>query len=217
MESRWNLKKRWIMMPGKLPLYPAVRIEGEDTFTGEQFDVTFHFNFDESGVAIKGIRADSISATLARQIPFDAIRSSILDSLIDDPTLATGPALLGRLIEETGGTATEEELAYFRAARESADSAVEIVKGGHPKRGRSADNDEWNAHIATTYLDLHGRFGQKCVKAMAELLDTTPQKVSEWVRRSRQEGWLTPAPGQGKAGGNPGWRLIQHRQEQEKT
>ena len=217
MESRWTLKKHWIMNPGALPLYPAVRIDGEDEFTGERFDVTIQFDFDESGIIIKGVRANSLSATLARQIPFDAIRSSILESLIDDPTLASGPALLGKLIDETGGTATAAEIEFMRSAREAVESAVEAVKGGHPKRGRSADNDEWNARIAQTYLDFHARYGQKCVSAMAEHLNETPQRVAEWVRRSRQEGWLTPAPGQGKAGGSAGLRLMEWQEQEEET
>jgi hypothetical protein len=216
MESQWNLTKHWILNPGVLTVYPAVQVEGEDEFTGKRFDVTFHFDFDRSGVVIKGIRANSLSGTLVRRIPFRAIRASILESLINDPTLATGSALLSRLIDETGGTATPEEHVYLRGARAAAESAVEAVKGGHPKRGRSANNDEWNAHIAQTYLDFHARYGQKCVKAMAEHLDTTPKKVSEWVRRSREEGWLTKGE-QGRAGGKPGLRLMKWQEEREET
>ena len=215
MESRWNLKKHWIMNPGGLPVYPAVTFEGEDEINGERFDVTIHFDFNESGIIIKGIRADSLSATLARVIPFDEIRGSILESLIADPTLASGPALLGRLIDETGGTATGDEIEFMRAARVSVETAFGSVTTDRPKRGRGVNNDDWNARIATLYLDLHRRYGQKCVRPLAEHLNSTPQQASQWVRRCRDEGWLTEAPAQGQAGGKPGPRLIAWLDEQE--
>jgi hypothetical protein len=65
------------------------------------------------------------------------------------------------------------------------------------------------------YLNFHAQHGQKCVKAMAEHLDATPQQVSEWVRRARKLGWLTKAPVPGQAGGRAGLRLMEWLEEQE--
>jgi transposase len=49
---------------------------------------------------------------------------------------------------------------------------------------------------------------------MAEYLDAAPNTVYWWVRRAREEGWLTKGQ-QGRAGANAGPRLIMWLKEQE--
>lgn len=212
MESRWTLTKKWPLSIEE-ERYASVEIEGEDPITDEHFTVKVWYDLDERGVVFKRISADEITASLVRILPFDAIRASIMESLIARPDLLTPISLLGKIMEESGGTMSEQELAQFAAARKSVEAAVhsatEALKGARPRRGRGAMNDDFYPQIANLYLDFHARHGQKCVAAMAEHLDSTPQRVSEWVRRARDQGWLTKAPRQGLAGGTAGLRLME--------
>ncbi len=208
------MRLHWPLVPEPGEPLPYVIVEDEDEYTGTSFKVNVQYDIDRRGVVLKRVGADAITSTLMRQIRFDEVSRRILESLLDDPTLASGPALLSRLIDETGGTATAEELDYMRAARLSVESHMDRVREGHPRRGRAANNDAWNAQIANLYLDFHASHGQRCVKAMAESLDSTSKKVSEWVSQARRGGWLTKGS-QGRAGALPGWRLMQWNAEQE--
>jgi hypothetical protein len=236
MESRWKIKKYWPVV-GDEQRYPSVTIEGEDPYSGEHFAVVVQYDVNERGVVLKGVSvlrrddhlrhivdhqpADALTTALLRMLPLDSIRASILESLDADSSLLTPVSLWGRLVEETRGTTTEEELEYFRAARRATQAAVDgttdPLRGARPNRGRGAVNDDWYARIAQIYLDSHARHGQKCVKAMAEHLDATPQQVSEWVRRARKLGWLTEAPEPGRAGGGAGLRLMEWQEQEEET
>jgi hypothetical protein len=208
------MKLHWPIVPEPGEPLPYVIVEDEDEFAGTSFKVNVQYDIDRRGVVLKRIGADAITATLMRAIRFDEVSRRILESLLDDPTLASGPALLGRLVAETGGTATAEELDYMRAARLSVESHMDSVREGHPRRGRSANNDAWNAQIANLYLDFHAKHGQRCIKPMAEHLDATPKKVSEWVSQARRGGWLTKGS-QGRAGALPGLRLMKWNADQE--
>ena len=208
------MKLYWPVVPEPGEPLPYVIVEDEDEDTGTSFRVNVQYDIDRRGVVLKRVGADAITSTLMRQIRFDEVSRRILESLLDDPTLASGPALLGRLIDEASGSASGEEIEFMRAARRSVESHMDSVREGHPRRGRAANNDAWNAQIANLYLDFHARYGQRCVKPMADHLDTTPKKVSEWVSQARRGGWLTKGS-QGRAGALPGLRLMQWNAKQE--
>lgn len=114
-------------------------------------------------------------------------------------------------------TVAEREEARKRAreARGALTEVMEYLRTTRPGRGRAADNQEWYGHVARVYLDFYAQHGQRTVKAMAVFLDAAPNTVYWWVRRAREQGWLTKGQ-QGRAGANPGPRLIQWLEEQEK-
>jgi hypothetical protein len=234
MKSRWEVKGHWPLGAAE-QRYASVIIEGEDSYSGQHFAVVVQYDLNERGIVLKGVSvlppdhhlrqlarhepADALTVSLLRMLPLDPIRASILESLAADSSLLTPVSLWGRLVEEGGGTATDQERAHFGAARRSVEAAVadaaDPFRGARPERGRGAVNDDWYARIAMSYLHYHAQFGQKCVSAMAERLGETPQRVSEWVRRARKLGWLTEAPAPGQAGGRAGLRLMKWLEEQE--
>lgn len=193
-----------------------VHISGLDDYTGKTFEVAVWFDLDpQRGVVIRRIDADEITSNFVRLIPFDKVRRVIFESISSNPDLLSPAALVGQLIEAGHGEAAPEELAYMSKAREAVEEAVEELKEGHPNLGRAANNDRRNAQIAAMYLQYHVTYGQKCVRAMAQELETEPKQVSNWVSQARGGGWLSKAPGPGQAGGTAGWRLVKWLEEHE--
>jgi hypothetical protein len=77
------------------------------------------------------------------------------------------------------------------------------------------------AYVALQYLSHYEQHGQRVVKTMTETLRTqlsNPElpinTVRHWVWRARKEGWLSKGE-KGKAGAQPGPRLIEWLQTQE--
>lgn len=107
---------------------------------------------------------------------------------------------------------TLEELASVRGVWLAHNVSRRLRKG--PKKGRNAQNPDHYRDVAIRYIELLDEHGQRVVTAMAEELGYSPNTVSTWVRRAREEGWLTKGI-QGKAGGEPGPKLIEWMREQE--
>ena len=202
------MKLHWVVVPAPTEPYPAVIVEDGD------LRMTVHYDLDERGVVVKRISGDDITADALRKLRIGKLRAKIHESLVEHPEHLLGLALLGKLIEEGGGTATPEELEVMRAARRAADDAVRQLKTGHPNRGRAPTNQDWYRRVAQAYLGFYQEHGQRAVKELAEDLDASPNKVSWWVRRAREEGWLTKGH-QGRAGASPGPRLVKWQKEQE--
>ncbi len=87
--------------------------------------------------------------------------------------------------------------------------------------GRSAKSDDFYRSVALMYLEYFERYGQRVIAEMTEALgkrrehaNRSRNTVSTWVRRAREEGWLTRST-QGKAGGAPGPKLRAWLKEQE--
>lgn len=233
-QSDWRLTPHWTVgLAGQE--YPSVTIDGHNSFDDRRFTVTISYDLTETGVKIMGISVlapshhlrtlyyseapDALSSNLLRNLPIDPIRALILESLNANPSLLTGTTILGKLIEDGHGTATDEERARFTAAQEAVEAAVaeatDLLRGARPSRGRGASNDDWWGNLATAYIDYHARFGKTCVRELAAELDVIPQTVSEWVRRARTLGWLSAAPAPGQAGGRPGNMLIDWLEKRE--
>lgn len=151
---------------------------------------------------------------MLRTVRIGEIRKVIHKSLLHNPEHLSGLALFGKLVEEGNASASDAELKAMRAARDSAHRAVEYLKTNHPQRGRGATNQDWYGHVARVYLDFYAEHGQRAVQAMAQYLDAAPNTVYWWIRRAREEGWLTKGQ-QGRAGASPGTRLIKWLEEQE--
>jgi hypothetical protein len=101
------------------------------------------------------------------------------------------------------------------ASRE-VDRIIETLRDTAPSRGRGASNPEWDRKIAQLYVNMlitHGERG--VILAMAEGLGANPVAVSQWVHKSRKNGWIGPAPSKGRAGGDKGQRLIEWESENE--
>ena len=202
------MKLHWVVVPAPTESLPAVIVEDGNV------ELTINFDLNERGVVVKRISGDDITADSLRKLRIGEIRAKIHESLLEHPEHLLGLALFGKLIEEGGGTATPEELEVMRAARRAADDAVEQLKTAHPKRGRAATNQDWYRRVAQAYLGSYQEHGQRAVKHLAELLNASPNTVYWWVRRAREEGWLTEGH-QGRAGASPGPRLIRWQKAQE--
>lgn len=203
MELHWNF------VEGPAEPLPWVIVKQDD------LEVKVHYDLGDQGVLIKRIEGDDLTATVLRTVRIGEIRKAIHKSLLQNPEHLLGLALLGKLVEEGHASASDEELKVMRAARDSSYRAVEYLKTNRPQRGRAAKNQDWYGHVARVYLDFYPEHGQRTAGAMAEYLDAEPNTVYWWIRRAREEGWLTKGQ-QGRAGANPGPRLIQWLEEQEK-
>jgi len=105
---------------------------------------------------------------------------------------------------------TTKTIASIKAAADEIRPRAKRLKATAPSRGRGAKTPEsWSREIAELYLIMLQAEGPRgVVQAMAVELDAPANTVSQWVRKSRLEGWLGPAPMPGKAGGVAGTRLV---------
>ena len=204
------MRLRWPVAgaPNEEP-YPWVIVDDGD------LELTVHYDLGDQGVVIKRISGDDLTATVLRTLRIGELRKVIHQSLSQNPDHLLGIALAGKLVEEGFLTASPEEIAVMRAARDAAVEATKYLMTNQPQRGRAAANSEWYGHVARVYLNFYAEHGQRAVKAMAHYLDAEPNTVYWWIRRAREEGWLTKGQ-QGRAGANPGPRLIKWLKEQEK-
>ena len=120
------------------------------------------------------------------------------------------PDRLSRIVEEAAADLGDNDRRFLRRRGR----AGRFLKASPPVRGRGATNPEWERKIAQLYVAMlmaHGERG--VIQAMAKELDAPPNTVSGWVHKSRNKGWITDAPAQGKAGGAKGTRLIEWEEE----
>jgi hypothetical protein len=199
--------------------YPRIIATIQDEATGRPFEVTIHYVITEGGISIKRISADidqdtsgDLTSTQLRKIRIGELRVSIQRFLLGETRSEADWWAASE--EKRTSTSTPEELSYMRAEMEKDAAIAQILRTERPKRGRGVDNQDWYGHIARVYLDFHAEHGQRTVKAMAEYLDAAPNTVYWWVRKAREEGWLTEGR-QGRAGAGPGPRLIAWMQAQE--
>ncbi len=185
-----------VVVPGPPEQYPAVVIE--------DLGVTVHYDISERGtVILKRIEAEDITSDVLRSIKIGDLRPAIHSLLLDDPSRVGGLAFLHKHAD----LASPEEARAFKVAHSAAEDAVGTLRHKTPHRGRSANNDGFYRDVAQDYLKLWPQHGQTTAKALAEERGANQSTVYGWIRRAREEGWLT-AGQQGRAGAERGWRLI---------
>jgi hypothetical protein len=199
---------QWVLAEGPVKSYPSVIVKDND------LEVTVHYDLEDRGVVIKRIGGDDLTATVLRTVRIGEIRKAIHKSLPQNPEHRFPLAMFAKLVEEGRLSASDEDAEILRAARDAASEATKYLMTNQPQRGRAAANSEWYGHVARVYLDFYAEHGQRAVKAMAHYLDAEVNTVYWWIRRAREEGWLTMGQ-QGRAGANPGPRLIKWHREQE--
>lgn len=208
---RYAMELDWTWVDPPAEQQPSVSIKDDDV------EVTVHYDLGPQGVVIKGISGDDLTATVLRKIRIGELRKVIHDQMVQDTEKGLREIdLIAETIEQRHPPADwEERRKGWREARRTQTEVREYLRTTRPGRGRAADNQEWYGHIARVYLDFYAQHGQRAVKAMAESLDAAPNTVYWWVRRAREEGWLTKGQ-QGRAGAYAGPRLIMWLKEQEK-
>lgn len=156
-------------------------------------------------------KAESVTAGMLQRIKLGELREKIAKSFVGNPSLLDWRALTLPFVE----LPSEDELAVMETAREDVDRLVRLLKDYQPRRGRAAENPGLYRMVAELYLQLLPDHGQRIIEGMARELGKPKNTVSGWVRKSRDNYWLTPAPAQGRAGGEAGRRLIEWRREHE--
>ena len=109
-----------------------------------------------------------------------------------------------------------------RQAIDRARAVSQRLAKSKPHRGRGMEKQpEDYLHVALQYLYHYEQHGQRVVKTMTKTLRTQfsdPElpinTVRHWVWRARKEGWLSKGE-KGKAGAQPGPRLIEWLKTQE--
>ncbi len=161
-----------------------------------------------------------------RSLRLGDIRLQVLSDVRADPSLLEPPAdtMAGMILEDeslrsrfeqvVGEDVLRREAKLVAAARAHSRVLAKSLKKG-PARGQGAQSPKHYRDTALMYLQLLPEHGQRVIAAMAKTLGRSRNTVSTWVRRAREEAWLTKST-QGKAGGEPGPKLIAWLEEQEK-
>ena len=165
-------------------------------------------------------KTKSVTAGMLQRIKLGELREEIAKSLVRNPSLLDWGALILDFVEKNESVEwtelpSEDALTVMETAREDVRRLVKLLKDYQPRRGRAAENPGLYRMVAELYLELLPDHGQRVIEAMTTELGKPKNTVSGWVRKSRDNYWLTPAPAQGRAGGEAGQRLIEWRKENE--
>ena len=194
----------------------------EDARHKRRVRVTVHYTLRGGRIVIKRVTAGrdgegtaELTSNLFRGLRLGEIRNTIHQEVTKNPGLLDPDVTAAQLVIVAGGTPPSEEIEGLNAALRAARIDAVHLETMKPNRGRGADNQELYGDVARLYLDLLKEHGQHTVKALAEYYGRPRNTVYWWVRKAREEGWLSPSLGQGRAGGSPGWRLLQWLEEKE--
>jgi hypothetical protein len=203
------LIKRWLPYEDRSERLPAVVVSIND------HEYTIQYNVDEAGVTFNQITGNDITSATLRAIRLGELRATIRAH----PERTSILAILYRSVEKGDLTADNGALPILEAAYQD---AIERIKQAPPKRGRGAKDPDFYRAIAVMYLE-HVEQGQRPIQDMTNELrrkrkyrKLSRNTVSTWVRKAREDGWLTRST-QGKAGGEPGPRLEAWYREQEES
>jgi hypothetical protein len=152
------------------------------------------------------IEGDSVTVGTLQDLKLGTLRDELVKWIRIGPQLLENPDIIF----------TDQLDDSIIASRDEVNRISKELKARRPARGRGAENPTWYRKVAEMYLatlDAHGPRG--VIQSMAVELDAKPNTVSQWVRKARLAGWLTEAPEQGRAGGRPGLKLKEWREEHE--
>lgn len=155
-----------------------------------------------------------VTSAVLREIPLGRIKEQIVRELRRDPTLTDGRAALRAMIRYAGDERFPPELvSRLHKAETQAYRRVASLRRREPRRGPGSRSPEFYRDVALEYLDTLKREPRQPVVFMAERHGVPTPTARTWVRRAREEEWLD-AGQQGRAGGNPGPRLIEYLKNQ---
>ena len=178
----------------------------------------------DRGVVFSDLRiseTESVTSGMMQRIRLGLIREVIGRDFVRNPLWWGTVGVLTELaVESVSGiewaeTPSKEQMAAIEAERKEVQRLSRLLKDYQVKRGRAAENPGLYRMVAELYLQLLPEHGQRVIEAMTTELGKPKNTVSGWVQKSRDNRWLTPAPAQGRAGGEAGPRLIEWRKEKE--
>lgn len=183
----------------------ALEVTGEAVVTNGKFKVTaLRLSEPSDGLTSDSLRTVPMGEVILglldgiNQLPPDAVTRKTALALIDD----------SRAIREGiySYDEVEADQALVQALRWS-------IRDFQPNRGRGARSDDWYREVAVLYLQALESDPRRPIQSMTETLrrkrkdpGLSRETVSTWVRRAREEEWLTRST-RGKAGGLPGRNL----------
>ena len=148
------------------------------------------------------VEAETLDITtgLLRRIPLGAIREQIWRGLRQHPQL---------LEWETSGFVPDAQNPFLfkpvsaeeqEAARRRTTRLVSGLKRRSPRRGRGSRSDDFYRDLAEAYLRVLAEHPRSPIQALTEELrksrrheHVSRNTVAAWIRKTRQQGWLTPA------------------------
>ena len=144
-----------------------------------------------------------LTVSILQDLKLGELRSRIAKSVRNNPKILDW--------ELIGGSPTPEQVE--RAKRLASEVRTSAPA---PNRGQGAKSPDFYRLVAEEYLTKLDTVGERgVVKAMAEERNANYNTVSGWVREARKQKWLGPAPSRNRAGGDPGQRLNEWKEEHE--
>lgn len=156
-------------------------------------------------VASMTIAAPEVTSNVVRRIPFGPIKKKIIAELRRHPALIDEEAILAELVRGSGGTLTAR-------LEEAERNAYRRVAALHRREGREYPEAFWR-EVALWYRRTLKQEPRSTVERMAEERGVPVPTVRTWIRRARQEGWLSEGR-QGRAGADLGPRMIEYVNEE---
>lgn len=159
-----------------------------------------------TSVLIKALKIDEVvdlTVSMLQDLKLGELRNQIAKAVRNNPTILDW--------ELSFGSPTPEQIQ--RAKRLASEVRTSAPA---PNRGQGAKSPDFYRLVAEEYLTKLDTVGERgVVKAMAEERNANYNTVSGWVREARKQEWLGPAPSRNRAGGDPGRRLNEWKEEHE--
>ena len=192
---------------------PRVEVSGTARVTRDDVEIV---QVDLNAQQTRALTTDHL-----RRLPLGGIRLEIINrvrrgALEGQPNVLSLHNKLARPGEQLPG-------AQLPGARKFADEIRDHIVGAlkappfpsfRPNKGRGANSPDFYRGIALQYLRVLEQSPRRVIAAMTEELRAALKEpklsrntVSRWVRKAREESWLTRST-RGVPGGEPGSRLV---------